>query len=320
MRSPVNYFLPLAAPIFLAACAAGAGNGAPQPAVPKNGPAADYPVVIGDPFTIGSKTYTPNDSLNYDAVGYAIVGGEGTGIAASHKTLPLPSYVEVTDLETGRTALIRVETRGPMRNDALLELTPAAAKQLGIVTGVNTPVRVRRVNPPEVERAMLRAGEQAPLRMDTPKALLAVLKRKLNDQQPLHERNGTPVIAAVDPDAKADPAVVSSPSNPAPQSKAELEGPRSAKPAATAPSKPKSTQNAAQAPSGTATGRYVQVGAFSTRERAQNAARPLGAIVSQSGKYWVVRLGPLDSAAATAAALERARKAGYRDAIVRRIH
>ena len=327
MRLAVNLLLPLAAPILLAGCMGGASQSVHSVSAPTNGPASDYPVVVGEPFTIGTTTYTPEDTMNYDAVGYALVGqGDATNVAASHKTLPLPSYIEVTELESGRTALIRVETRGPMRNDALLELTPAAAKQLGIPPGATTPVRIRRVNPPEADRAMLRAGEQAPLRMDTPKSLLAVLKRKLDDQQPVAAKTAPPQIAAIDPDAKAAP-VPATKAGPASLPKAVVEPrtkpkakptppPQAPAPAPVKPVAPVTGKPPVQAGHGN---RYVQVGTFSTRERAQTAAAPLGAKVSSQGKYWLVRMGPLDSAAAATTALEKARKAGYRDAIVRRV-
>jgi rare lipoprotein A len=114
-------------------------------------------------------------------VGYASVGTEGgSTISAAHHTLPVPSYAEVTDINTGRTILVRVERRGPMDSAHAIELSPGAAAQLGVSAGSNTPVRVRRVNPAEAERAMLRSGNPAPERMATPKPLLNVLQRKLN--------------------------------------------------------------------------------------------------------------------------------------------
>jgi rare lipoprotein A len=58
-----------------------------------------------------------------------------------------------------------------------IELSPAAAQQLGV--GSDAAVRVRRVNPSEAERALLRLGHTAPERMATPKPLLAVLQRRL---------------------------------------------------------------------------------------------------------------------------------------------
>src|SRR3546814_14826735 len=82
----------------------------------------DYPVKIWRPYHIGGVTYTPVDAPDYDEVGYAswyggahkgkpTANGERfrpEGISAAHKTLPLPSYVEVTSLETGRTILVRI--------------------------------------------------------------------------------------------------------------------------------------------------------------------------------------------------------------------
>src|SRR3546814_13875405 len=82
-----------------------------------------------------------------------------------HKTLPLPSYVEVTALDTGRTILVRVNDRGPMVTDRLIGLSRGAAEQLGIADGV-TAVRVRRTNPPAAERRLLRAGEPVRERID----------------------------------------------------------------------------------------------------------------------------------------------------------
>lgn len=172
--------LGLIASALLAGCAAtGSGGDSHWPAaLDANGPQADYPVVIGEPYAVAGVTFTPQDVLNYDEVGFAVADAEGgEGISAAHHTLPLPSYVEVTSLESGRTALIRVERRGPMDDIALVALSPGAAAQLEAAPG--TPVRVRRVNPPEDQRALLRAGEAAPLRMDTPMSLVEVLRRKL---------------------------------------------------------------------------------------------------------------------------------------------
>jgi len=154
MRLPVKHVASFAALTLLGGSlltSCSAGGGQPKttpPASAANGPAADYPVVIGEPFAIGSTTYTPVDKLNFDAVGYASVGADGgQGVSAAHKTLPLPSYVEVTALDTGKTILVRVERRGPMTNDRVIELSPGAVAQLGV--GEKAPVRIRRVNPPE---------------------------------------------------------------------------------------------------------------------------------------------------------------------------
>ncbi|MBB3957640.1 septal ring lytic transglycosylase RlpA family protein [Novosphingobium sediminicola] len=162
----------------------GGGKLPPAPATPDtpravSGPAADYPVVLGEPYKVGDTVFSPANAMNYDAVGYASAGGPVSGVSAAHHTLPLPSYVEVTSLTNGRTILVRVERRGPMDSNHTIELSPAALAQLGASSDGQAPVRVRRVNPLENERALLRAGMNAPERMATPKPLLAVLQRRL---------------------------------------------------------------------------------------------------------------------------------------------
>ena len=142
-----------------------------------NGPAADYPITIGEPYFVNGTEYAPTDSLNYDHVGFAALDSDAVGYSASHHTLPLPSYAEITSLESGRTILVRVERRGPMNANNVVALSPAALAQLGGTP--DTAVRVRRVNPPEEQRFLLRAGDAAPLRMDTPQSLLTVLRRRL---------------------------------------------------------------------------------------------------------------------------------------------
>src|SRR6218665_1758615 len=186
MRLPVSHALirhtfPLAALALLAACGPGTSRIEPLPPGPVTGPAADYPITIGAPYAIDGVNYTPEDRLNYDAVGYAAIGDEGgAAVSLAHKTLPLPSYVEVTSLVSGRTILVRAERRGPQVNDRIIALSPGAAEQLGVTGVEKAPVRVRRVNPPEQERALLRTGQRVPERMETPKGLLTALLRKLD--------------------------------------------------------------------------------------------------------------------------------------------
>ncbi len=268
------------------------------PGLADNGPADDYPVVLGDPFVIEGVTYTPEDVMNYDAVGYALAGeAQGSGVTAAHKTLPLPSYVEVTSLETGRTILVRVTSRGPMRGDSLIGLSPAAISELGLADLASQAVRVRRVNPPEAERAMLRAGEPVPPRMDTPVALLSVLKRKLG----------------IDGGAKAG-AVALKPYVPGQDSLPVPEMNPAAKPPEPAETAPESAPAATAATKGS----FVQLGAFSNEANARKVASGVDAHVSKAGKLWIARMGPFASKSDTDAALAKARAAGYGEAIVRR--
>lgn len=271
----------------------------------RTGPAADYPVVVGDPYTIDGTTYTPVDKLNYDEVGHAqIAAGDSSRITGSSKTLPLPSYVEVTALDSGKTILVRMETRGPLTNDALVELSAGAAAQLGI--SGRTPVRVRRVNPPEPERALLRGGYRVPDRMDTPKPLLAVLLRKLNQQEPLSAP--TPVETST-PTPGHDPAPVAPPVKP----------PLHTPPVIAAPEAVPSPIPASPAKAIPANALVVQVGAFSSKTRADSVAEGLdGAFVSKPRQFWVVRTGPFRTQAQAQAALVKAKAAGYSDAQIQR--
>ena len=151
---------------------------APTQGAGLTGPQADYPQVLGEPFVVDGQTYTPADVLSYDAVGYATLDMvDSAGVTVSHKMLPLPSYVELTALDTGKTILARVERRGPMTASRLVGLSQGAARELGV--GEGAPVRMRRVNAPEYERAKLRAGQPAGNRLDTPDTLLAVLRKQL---------------------------------------------------------------------------------------------------------------------------------------------
>jgi rare lipoprotein A len=311
-----------------------------------NDPSADYPVVVGDPYVVGQASFTPSDAMNYDAVGVASVGPDGgTAVSAAHHTLPVPSYIEVTSLDSGKTILVRVDRRGPMDAANLLQLSPGAAAQLGLAQQGGA-VRVRRVNPPESERAMLRAGGTAPERIATPKALLAVLARKLGpDTTPL----ATASAPAHGPDtdfAAAAPAPVSAAPIPARArlQRAAVGGPAANAgasfaggsldnafapadaPAAPAPAQRKPHIAAAPQPATVASapaklaagGLVVQAGAFSVKGNAEALASKLGANVDSTGKLWRVRVGPFARQAEAEAALAKVKAAGYMGARIQR--
>jgi len=68
-------------------------------------------------------------------------------MTAAHKTLPLPSYVEVTNLTNGRRAVVRVNDRGPFHENRIIDLSYAAAKKLGILAKGTGLVEIRTVGP-----------------------------------------------------------------------------------------------------------------------------------------------------------------------------
>ena len=272
-------------PASLALALAGCGRAMDTPLASRpapQGPAADYPVVVGDPFTVDGALYTPVDTLNYDAVGAAGSDPDGRdAISGQHRTLPLPSYVEVTSLDTGRTILVRLERRGPMHGSNLIGLSPGALAQLGASEG--TPVRVRRVNPPEQERAMLRRGEHAPERMETPKSLVEVLRRRL-----------PPAIPA----AKSLPVGMP-----------PLKGVETLPTAGSAADIGKAAE-----PAPSAAGYMVQAGAFSIEVNARKVADRIGGRSERAGTLFLVRTGPFASRAQAVSSLAKVRDAGYSDA------
>lgn len=297
------------------------------PAAPvANGPAADYPMVLGEPFTIAGELYTPADTMNYDQVGYAVPDPlGGSGVTAAHKTLPLPSYIELTSLENGKTILARVERRGPM-SGALVALSPGAMAQLG--AEATNAVRVRRVNPPEAERAELRAGRPAPDRLETPKSLVEVLRRKLpgggaassgiapQPQQAMTQ----PRVQAVQQPAVQQRVVAAPPREPEPRKAVGTyplpplaAAPRTAVPARSA-SAPVRAQT--QNPVATGDGYVVQAAAFSSKANAERAAGKLGGFVTPAGRLFRVRTGPYATRGQAEAALAKVRAAGYSDAQV----
>lgn len=61
---------------------------------------------------------------------------------AAHKTLPLPTYAQVTNLRNGKHVIVRINDRGPFHDNRLIDLSYVAAKRLGIVATGTAPVRV----------------------------------------------------------------------------------------------------------------------------------------------------------------------------------
>ena len=70
---------------------------------------------------------------------------------AAHKTLPIPSYVRVTNLDNGRSIVVRVNDRGPFHPDRVIDLSYAGAVKLGYMESGTAPVEVEIVRVPDVD-------------------------------------------------------------------------------------------------------------------------------------------------------------------------
>lgn len=143
----------------LAACASfGGGRDAPLRPPVVTDPA---PIVSGTmrPYQIRGRWYRPAEQPDYDEVGQASWYGSqhhgrptSTGerfdmnaLTAAHKTLPLPSLVEVTNRANGRRVILRVNDRGPFVDSRIIDLSRAAAEELGLLSQGVGEVRVRYV-------------------------------------------------------------------------------------------------------------------------------------------------------------------------------
>jgi len=138
-------------------------------------PAPRY--VIGNPYRIGDIQYVPAEDLAYNQTGIAgIVPAELNGVqttngevfnvnqmVATSKTLPLPTIVRVTNLENGRSVVVRVNNRGPFVNSRIMDVSPAAARSLGMRG--NTRVQIQVLAEPSIQirnAAMGVTAETAP--------------------------------------------------------------------------------------------------------------------------------------------------------------
>jgi len=288
---------------------------------------SDYPQKIGDPYQVGGVTYTPEDVQSYDEVGYASWYGEELsgnttangeafnpqGISAAHRTLPLPSYVEVTALDTGRTILVRVNDRGPFSNDRLIDLSLGAARQLGIDRNGVSGVRVRKVNPNEQERAVLRMGAPATERIATPDSLLTILRKNLG-------KLPRPTASVRQAPAPGYPSAATASTNPPVPAKAS--GTRDGRFIVEGGGRPVAVEDSVgNNYVGGLPGSYVvQVAAFSDKARADTLARKIGAKVMPDGtrSIWRVRYGPFASEQEAQAGLAQAQQRGYSGARILR--
>lgn len=69
------------------------------------------------------------------------------GMTAAHKTLPLPTYVQVTNLKNGRKVIVKVNDRGPFSGHRLIDLSYVAAMKLGMLGHGTTLVDVKAIDP-----------------------------------------------------------------------------------------------------------------------------------------------------------------------------
>lgn len=296
-----------AAVLALAACAGSSGT---RPdALPESGV-----YKIGKPYQVNGVWYYPAEDWDYDETGLASWYGTASGdttangerhdpnqLTAAHKTLPMPSLVRVTNLENGRSVVVRVNDRGPFVAGRVIDLTRRGAQLLGFEGQGVAKVRVQILA--EETRAIAAAA-----RRNTPAALLA------ESEAPAPAPRAAPrarVEVASAPATASAPAAVARPITP-PTSVAGSEVDGRFLPAPVVAEVP--VRRGGQI--------YVQAGAFQVRDNAQRLQTRLAALgpaqvspaVVGGQRFYRVRLGPIAEVAQADALLGRVIQAGHGDA------
>ncbi len=280
-------------------------------------PAPSQPVPagykLGTPYVVAGIRYFPRFDAKYDETGIASWYGEPfhgrdtangerydmNELSAAHKTMPMPSTVRVTNLENGRTLMLRVNDRGPFVSGRIIDISRRGAQLLGFYRKGTAKVRVEFIEfapltvvakapPPELEDDGIAAGDKPGPHRSADEVMRA-------ESEPFEDR----------PD-------ISSQYLDAPVQSVELGGIEND--ALTAQPDPAN---------GTAmSGMFIQVGAFAERSNAVRLARQLNplspSVISAAnvdGVTWFrVRMGPLADIAQADRLLDRTIAAGYADA------
>lgn len=120
---------------------------------------------VGKPYTVRGKTYVPQEDPTYSAMGEAswygsdfhgrrTANGEifsANALTGAHPTLPLPSYVRVTNQANGASVVVRVNDRGPYMPGRIMDLSHRAAEMLGYVNNGSAQIKAEYVGPAPLE-------------------------------------------------------------------------------------------------------------------------------------------------------------------------
>ncbi|WP_373504827.1 septal ring lytic transglycosylase RlpA family protein [Aestuariivirga sp.] len=271
---------------------------------------------VGKPYQVAGRWFTPKEQPNYDKKGTASWYGEAfhkrktsngewfdmNRLTAAHATLPLPSYVKVTNLANGKDVIVRVNDRGPFVDTRVIDLSKKTAEVLDFKNKGKAQVRVQFIGP-------------APLN-DNGSHLMA-MNKELDRGTPLrtmiaaadrHKGKSAPSNVMI---AEAAPAKVKK----APVAKAET--------VAYVPPAAEQSPAFSEQPAGAVeTSYYVQLGSFGDQANAERARDQFSNVwpvqfielMGTGGPVFRVRLGPIADATDADTALENAYAAGYADA------
>ncbi len=264
---------------------------------------------IGNPYQQDGIWYYPHEQPDYDETGVASWYGEQfhgqrtangeiynlNDLTAAHRTLPMPVNVRVTNLDNGRSLIVRVNDRGPFSRGRIIDVSQRAADLLGFRLQGTARVRVTYMG-----RALLPGGRQID---ETPPEIASAVPAAPTGKVDMSALN-------IVPGAVAPPVTVG---NLPPPPAATLQAPLPEEPV---------TGQVMQVPVPRVTHLYVQAGAFGSRanaERLRAKLAPAGGVllspITRNGQtLFRVRMGPFDDLTSADAALARAVKLGSNDA------
>jgi rare lipoprotein A len=307
IRHAQNLGLVIALSAFTAACA----TSAPEDhtvTVPPN--AGIYKV--GQPYQVGDIWYYPKEQPDYDETGVAswygpefgnhrTANGERfnpDGLTAAHRTLPMPVNVRVTNLDNGKSIVVRVNDRGPFARGRIIDLSAHAAQLLGFYAQGTAKVRVTFL-----ARADLGDGRPPP--SETPPEIASAVPAAPAG------KIDTSALAIV-PGATVAPPV----------RLADLPTPKKLpdEPGSSFVNQP--TGEITTVPVPAVTHLYIQAGAFSTYDNAMRLRDKLtetgewsiSTIDREGHKLYRLRLGPFNDTTSADAALARVTGTGSNDA------
>ncbi|GAB5387223.1 MAG: septal ring lytic transglycosylase RlpA family protein [Alphaproteobacteria bacterium] len=284
---------------------------------------------VGRPYKIKGTWYHPKEDFNYVETGVASWYGPGfhgrktangelynqNYLTAAHRTLPMPSLVRVTNLENGRSIIVRVNDRGPFAHNRIIDMSARGAELLGFRTKGLARVKVEIL--PEESRQLAK-GQTPRLKGGNAPAYLSeapVLDGAPNEVA--SNSDGVPLSARPLPAAPVAEPV-------APVTQAALSS--TAQAAMVQPAMSSAPIGAEQAVLETggagAQTLWVQAGSFANKPNADALASRLAALgpvttssVNVSGRtYWRVRLGPDSNIDAADSALARTINVGQSQA------
>src|SRR5947207_6032395 len=290
---------------------------------------------VGSPYQVNGKWYTPQVDYGYDETGLAswygaAFDGQATAngevfnlneLSAAHKTLPLPSVVEVTNLQNGRSLRLRVNDRGPYVERRILDVSRRAAQLLGFEMAGTTPVRVRILKDESIQVAeAAKRGQSSSVQLAA--AAPAPSPRPVPPPPPLMT-SPPPQFAAAPPPMREPPPQLAMAAAPPPQ---ELAAPRPHSPSLISPEHaetlppPTAAHPRAMVMAGLASGRvFIHAGAFALPENAQRVRARIATLgnvqvvpaeVNGTALYRV-RLGPVTNEAEADRLLNKVVGSGY---------